>query len=239
MKNIPVLAILLCGLLSSCSHIKGKIYYDRGVALEKERALAEAKSEFDSAIAVSPDMIEAYEHRANVKRMQLDHKGSLEDLNKALALDPKQAGNYLNRGYEKIRLKDSAGAIQDLDKTILLDPKMKLAYFDRALLKFQTSDFRGCIADFSKTIELDTVNEKTYQLYQLRATAKYKLQDYKAAIIDYNKVLELNSKDDLSYLYRGLCELRVKGKDAGCSDIAYAAKLGSEEAADSMKTCCH
>jgi len=59
---------------------------------------------FNTALALNPNIAEAYANRGSARGNLKDYKGALEDLNTAIELNPGMAEVYMNRGLAKLIL---------------------------------------------------------------------------------------------------------------------------------------
>ena len=74
-----------------------------------------ALADYNKAVELNPEYIEAYVARASLKQSNLnDLSGALADYSKAIELNPKDGMNYYRRGLLKMqKIKDTTGAIGD------------------------------------------------------------------------------------------------------------------------------
>ena len=64
------------------------------------------------------------------------------------------------------------------------------------------------------------------------------LTSYDEAIRDFSKALELKTDYDKAYYNRGLAEYYSDKKNAACSDLKQAARLGYQPAAEALVNFC-
>ena len=84
-----------------------------------------AISEYDKAIILNPEDIEAYMKRGMSKCQLGDYNGGLDDLNNVIKLYPGYANAYLNRGHIKAKFGYLKEAENDYRYAIELDPNLK------------------------------------------------------------------------------------------------------------------
>jgi len=84
-----------------------------------------AINEYDKAILLNSDDIEAYMKRGMSKCQLGDYNGGLDDLNNAIKLYPGYAYAYLNRGHIKAKMGYLKESEKDYKHAIELDPKLK------------------------------------------------------------------------------------------------------------------
>ena len=75
-----------------------------------------AISDYNKALEIDSNDIQAYFNRGWNKGKLKDHYGAISDYIKALELDPQYADAYVNRGIEKELIEDIKGACADWRK---------------------------------------------------------------------------------------------------------------------------
>ena len=116
-----------------------------------------ALADYNRAIQLDSNFVEAYNYRGNLKQNKLkDYQGALADFNRAIQLAPSYALLHKNRGVLKFqKLQDYQGALADLDRAIQLAPNYAEAYGQRGGLKHEVlDDPLGGIADTQKAARL-------------------------------------------------------------------------------------
>jgi tetratricopeptide (TPR) repeat protein len=117
----------------------GKAYLWRGmeygdeVGKTKDRKKAEqyvqlALQDFTKAIAVNPNLEEAYKYRGGLYGLTKQYEQSVADITAYLERNPNDAEYYYNRGLSHLNLKHTQEAIQDFSKTIELRAEFERAY---------------------------------------------------------------------------------------------------------------
>jgi tetratricopeptide (TPR) repeat protein len=134
-------------LLSIFHESRGTIYYEQG---NLDRAI----SEFDQAILLNPDFVEAYVQRGLVYDFKGDVDYAIDDFDKAIQLDPDFRVAYTARGCAYLRKGDLGRAIVDFDKAINLEPNFPGSYYGRGLAYFYQGKYDLAITDFNQTITL-------------------------------------------------------------------------------------
>jgi tetratricopeptide (TPR) repeat protein len=82
-----------------CEYLKATGYYNRANEKCRHRDFAGALRDYDSAIALKPDYLKAYNNRAIVRAINLkDLEGALSDFSHAIELDSSYADAWLGRG---------------------------------------------------------------------------------------------------------------------------------------------
>ena len=156
-KKVDMKPIFLVLILLICSNIiaqDAKSYFDSGNEKYKVSDYKGAIVDYNKAIQLDPDYINAYSSRGWAKISTEDYKGAMADFNTAIRLDPEEPNAYNSRGFLKGFLDDHRGAIQDFNKSIKLDPEYETAYYNRGIAKKELGDINGACWDWSKAGEL-------------------------------------------------------------------------------------
>lgn len=99
----------------------------RGTALALQGSFLEARSDFTSALAVSPDNIDALKRRAQVNSALGLEEQALTDLEKCVALDM-SADSYHQRGVSFYKLRNYRRGLADFQTSARLDHINKFTY---------------------------------------------------------------------------------------------------------------
>ncbi|MBI5892053.1 MAG: tetratricopeptide repeat protein [Deltaproteobacteria bacterium] len=155
-------------------------------ALNKE--YDDAIETFTKAIALDPNLAQAYRNRgvAYDKKGHLDK--AIEDLSKAIILNSNDAAFYANRGtiYNKKGYSDMA--IEDFNKAIALDPNLALAYNNRGFAYYNKGQYDMAIEDYNKAIVL---NPNFANAYTGRGIAYALKRNMGRAISDFQKACDM------------------------------------------------
>ena len=97
-------------------------YYNEGVSFAKLGQYAEAVDSCDKAIAIKPDLYEAWFNRGNALAQLGRHAEALASHDKAIAINPNDAIAWYNRGVSLYKLGRDAEAVASYDKAIAINP---------------------------------------------------------------------------------------------------------------------
>ena len=89
-----------------------------------------------------------YNNRGDLKNINDDRLGAIEDFDKAIELDSLYGIAYVNRAFSKKLIHDFNGAILDYDKAISIDPLNPIFYYDRAETRMEMGDAAGACIDW-------------------------------------------------------------------------------------------
>ncbi len=202
--------------------ISAETYFVRGNAKADLGQYLAAISDFDKAIQLKPDAVNAYINRGLAKAALGQHIGAISDYDKAIQLKPDHAEAYNNQGNAKAALGQYFAAISDYDKAIQLKPDYASAYFNRGNTKLDLGQYLAAISDYNKVIQL---KPDYAEAYNNQGTAKHRLGQYLAAISDYNKVIQLKPDYASAYFNRGNTKKKLGQHIAAISDYDKAIQL--------------
>ena len=144
-----------------------------GMRLMKPASYADAITRFDRAIAINPDLAQAYLDRGFAKRYLKETDAALADFNRALELNPNLSGAYTARGYIYRERGDVQRALAEFTRSIEVESNVE-AYYERGQTYESLGDHQKAIADFDEAIAL--MRDAPY-IYRARALVKLKLGD--------------------------------------------------------------
>jgi tetratricopeptide (TPR) repeat protein len=127
-------------------------YFNRAVEKQKNGDQEGALQDFNEAIRLQPDYVEAYNERGEIRKSLGDTKGAISDFSQAIQLKPNFAYAYNNRGVVRYYSSDKKGAIEDYNKAIELNPMYAEAYSNRGLALV---DRQEAILDHSRAIQIN------------------------------------------------------------------------------------
>lgn len=148
----------------------------------------DALRDFDKAIDLDPDYMQAYYFRAFAHQREGNHQRAIEDFTTALTMTSdtnEMASIYYSRGRANKELKRYDDAYSDYGEALSLKPDDADYYYSRALLHHQRKDNDAAIADYSRTIELYDQHARAYYnrglLYRKAGTDFLAIRDFEAA----------------------------------------------------------
>ncbi len=202
-------------------------YVSSGTEKHKSGDYDGAIADFDSAIAIEPNNVEAVVNRALCKQDKGDHLGAITDWDRALELKPDDGGWYVNRGMVKESMGDIDGAIADFSQAAEVEPDYEVAYIARAYSRSRQGDYEGAIADYDRVIELWPDNAAAFDD---RGLARGLQGNYDEAIVDFNRAIELQPSNAEYYLNRGTARTNAKDYLGAIADFARAIELDPDKA---------
>jgi tetratricopeptide (TPR) repeat protein len=124
------------------------LWSNRGNVRVSQNKLAEALTDYNQAIQLSPGHPDPYLNRgAALEGMGL-WQDAIADYTQVLQFNPQDASAYNNRGNAKAGLGQWEAALADYRKAAELDPKFAFARVNAALIEFQLGHSQEAIRQF-------------------------------------------------------------------------------------------
>jgi tetratricopeptide (TPR) repeat protein len=98
--------------------VRAQWAFDAGVAHDKDGKLDLAIERYDRAIALDPELAEAYNNRGSDRRRQGDLDGAIADYGEVIRLRPDSEAGYYNRGITWQMKGDADAALSDFASAI-------------------------------------------------------------------------------------------------------------------------
>ncbi|MDR2638528.1 MAG: tetratricopeptide repeat protein [Helicobacteraceae bacterium] len=114
-----------------------------------------AVEEFTKAVALSPDLKEAYRLRGDIYAELGAYKKAIADYDRAIKLDDGYIRAYAKRGDAYYHIGAYKKAIADYDRAIELEPDNETTYETRANAYRNIGEYKKAIADYDQTLKLN------------------------------------------------------------------------------------
>ena len=193
---------------SYSSRLQAALYSLRGWSYFHLKEYHQALVDFDRALELDPDFIDAHDGRGWAYFKLHSYQRAIEHFDRMIELDPESPWTYHSRGWVYYWLKEYQRAIEDFDHALELDPRMIAAYNGRGWARKGLKEYQRAVEDFNRIIELDP----NFALaYYSRGRTYEALKNYEQAIADFNRALELDpSHHWATYNSRGYTYLWLK-----------------------------
>jgi tetratricopeptide (TPR) repeat protein len=129
-------------------------YINRGYAYNTAGLYDSAIEDFNEALTINPDSLEAYNNRGLAYNMKGSFDKAIGDFNRALAIDPNYDKAYNNRGISYNQKGLFHKAIEDFSKALVINPFYDKAYYNRALAYFNSGNTMLALSDLRKGCDL-------------------------------------------------------------------------------------
>ena len=197
---------------------RGAFYAERG---EIELALAD----YNQAIKINPNYVEAYINRGITYKEQGEIELALADYNQALQLNPQYVDAYNNRGLLYQERGEVELALADYNHALQLDPNKAIVYYNRGNLHSKQEKLELALADYSSAIQLNSKLALAYlnrgNLYQTKGKLELALSDLKQSIT-------INPSDPYSYLALGFLYEQMGHIEEELTNLQRAQQLFSD-----------
>jgi len=200
----------------------GKKAYDLGVVLTDHGKPAEAIPQFDEALRLNPQHVDALLGRAEARRKVGQYDSSIEDCNQVIKLRPKLAKGYYCRGATEGILKQFDPAIRDYTEAIRLNKSFALAYDGRGDTYISLRQYDRALDDLNEAIRLRPDNPL---FHMRRGVAFQNLKQFEKAIQDYDQVIKLEPNNARAYTQRANAKAQLGDKRGAAADRRQSKEL--------------
>ncbi|OVE82688.1 hypothetical protein BVY03_00315 [bacterium K02(2017)] len=169
-----------------------KVYYDRGLILQKGGDHAQAIKDFEIAIKInkSNNRYHLAAHNSFSLGISLQQIGAfdraVESYGKVLEVLPRHINGYLKRGNIYYRQNKFQNALKDYNIAITLNPNHSLAYNNRGSVLMDTGETGAALSDFNMAISLQPNYDRAYfnrgLLYELLGKQGLADENFKVAL---------------------------------------------------------
>jgi len=195
-----VTAMLLIGYVykRSVDPIHAQESFDAGVRFLNVARYGQAILSFDRAVALKPDLADAYYFRAKAYVSEADNEHAIQDFSKLIELRPQDARGFLGRCARYQEQKNFAATIADCSRALALDPRLAEAYNLRGMATRDSGNAGAAIADFTRAVELAPDTDNYYQ----RGATYQLLGEHQLAIADLDQVIASVPSESQAYFAR-------------------------------------
>ena len=205
--------------------VSAKSYYLSGYAKLMQGQLEASIADYNAAIRLNPDYVDAYISRGISKHKLNQYEAAIADYDIAVRLNPDYHLTYANRGLAKFMIGQFEEALTDYDVAIQLNADYVYAYLNRALTLERLWLNDAALQDYNAVIRLNPDSDRAYFS---RGHVKEKLGQLDAAIADYDIAIKLKP-DYLSYVFRGVLKSRLGQLEAALVDYDTAIRMDSDK----------
>ncbi len=202
-------------------------YHSRAIAWTDSGDSDRAMADYDNAIALDPNDIDAYNERGQIWLEKGENDNAISDFDKAIELDPRKAEAYYNRGRAYSHNGADTRAIADYGQAVEFDPTHWRAYNNRGFVLNRMGEFDRAIADLDEAIRLEPNDPFAYNNRGISWGAK---GDAKRAVADYSQAITLDPTYVNPYGSRGIYYFYDREPAKAQADLAKAAELAPDNA---------
>lgn len=195
LPDIDVCSRFIAGPLFARQPIdtRANFHGNRGAAYLAKGQFDNALKDFDRAIAIKPEHMNAHRNRAYVHAALGNMPLAIADYDFVIARAPTDADSYNNRGVAYARMGQEARAIGDFDRTIELKPLDSEGWFNRASANMALGQPARAIPDIDRAISL---NSAPAVRFLVRGKAHLLLGNKDRAIADFRLALTAPTRNE-------------------------------------------
>ncbi len=135
--------------------------YDVALGLEEQRNYDGALEEYNKAIEIDPNFVEAYVKRGGIKFQKIEFPAAMEDYNRAVEIAENLAEMHEYKASIKNVLADFEGSKIEGSKADYMKIRLSEALYHRGHLKRFMEDKGGGCADLRRSLDLGFGRAKT------------------------------------------------------------------------------
>jgi tetratricopeptide (TPR) repeat protein len=167
--------------------LKARESLDSGTRSFKTARYNQAILSFDRAVALNPDLVDAYLLRGKSYLGEGDPDHALSDFSKVIELRPSDPAAWIVRGAAYLDLSDFRAAIADATHAIQLNPKDTAGYNLRGAALRKSGDPRKALDDLNQAVALEPSADNYYQ----RGATYQLIGEHQLAIADFTRVIDM------------------------------------------------
>lgn len=187
-----------------------------------------ALNEFDEAVRINPNSVEARKGRADAYYFLGQSESAIADYNETINLGLKNAEILRRRGYNYRMAQEFERAIADYDEAINQEPKNPSSFTGRCQTYFEMKNFDNAMTDCNRAIGLDPANADAFQT---RGNIYLAKNEANAAIADFNSAIRLQPAGAAGFLGRGSAYLNKNDLNKALEDYNETLRIEPENLA--------
>lgn len=175
-------------------------YVKQGDAMFMEKGYEEAIGLYDRAIALQPDLPEAWNNRGGALAKLQRYQEAIASYDKALSIKADFPEAWNNKAGALAKLQRYQEALKSYDRALSLKQSDPLIWLNLGNVLGKLQQYKKAIAAYDKTIELGA-NEPL--IWYNRGNALTKLRSYEEAVKSYDRLLSIKPDDAEGWYGRG------------------------------------
>lgn len=187
-----------------------------------------AIAQYSEAIAISPQLSEAFAGRGQLHFETGNTEAALADFTTAIEQAPENPTYVYDRANVRFAVGDIQGAIADYTEAVQQDPNFYKAYVNRGSARADWGDDKGAIEDYTKAIELANDTEVKAAAYLNRCLSYSNLGEQILALDDCTQAINLRPSHELAYQNRGLVRRRLGDFQGSLQDYNIAIQIAPD-----------
>ena len=167
--------------------LNAKESFDAGTRLFKIARYNQAILSFDRAIALKPDLTDAYQMRGRCYMALSEPERAVQDFTKVIEQRPNDPTGWIDRGSAYVASNKFSQAVADATKAIAVDPRRAAAFNLRGVAIRKSGAPQKALDDFNHAVEL----EKSADNYFERGATYQAMGEHRLAIADFDQVIKI------------------------------------------------
>ena len=203
----------------------------QGNEARSEGHIEEALTRYKQAIALNPDLAEAYVALGNAYLDGEEYDQAIAEFGQALRLSPGDAAVHFYRGSAYAAMGDDERALSDYGDALEFNPPDSLAtaaYGNRGNVYRKQGEYDLAIGDYDAALMLNPNDEVSAGLHFCRAHASQDKGEHDQAIADFSEALQLNPDIVEAYEARGFSYFTTGQHDLAIEDFDIALEIDSD-----------
>jgi len=198
----------------SSDPIRARQAFDAGERLLKNLRYTQAILSFDQAIALQPDMADAYLLRGRAHVVQGELEPAVADFTQVIRIRPADAQAYVERGAVYLAQKNYQATVTDCASALARNPQFARAYNLHGVALRSIGEAPKALAEFNRAVELSPDSDNYYQ----RAATYQELDEHRLALDDLDRVIAFNPDSSQAYFARAQSKRALGDKDGAMRD---------------------
>jgi tetratricopeptide (TPR) repeat protein len=161
-------------------------YLNRGSAEATAGEVALALGDYNTALHLQPDLVEAWYDRGTTFTHLRRYENAIADFTEAISLKPDFALAYCNRGFANFQLGRFDDALADYSVAIDRDAALTYCYFNRGNLYLALGDYQKAIDDLTRALAGNGTNavalSRRGQAYEALGRPNEALDNFREAL---------------------------------------------------------
>jgi tetratricopeptide (TPR) repeat protein len=183
-----------------------------------------ALADIDRALALRPDMIEAYNNRGTTLSAMARHAEAVAEFTRVLELDADNAAALANRAGSLHRLGRDDEALSDVDAAVAIDPGLGVARMNRAMILDALERTDEALDEFARALDADA---DSAACHYNRANVYRRLGHHAEALTGYDRAVALQPDYAEAFVNRANTLHDLGRDDEALVDLAHAIDLPS------------
>ena len=173
-------------------------FSNRGMAYFGLGEYTKALADYEEALRLNPQWLEAYEGRAEVYQELKQYDKAIADYTAALQLKPSSVLYIVALGNLFGLTEQHQQALDSFNKALALRPDTIQAYFGKAYAYYSLEDYQKALDNCNQALQLNKVQKIAIldvEIYRLRGKVYLGMDKFSDALKDLNESIKLDPED--------------------------------------------